>query len=67
MVAVLCLENAYFNPSILNTCIMIVSGAAVYFAVLLISRDVFLLAQVKNVLRKFKKEKIKEENNNEEV
>ena len=67
MVAVLCFENAYFTSSILNTCIMIVSGAAVYFAVLLISRDGFLLAQIKNVLKKFKKEKIKVENNDEEV
>lgn len=55
MVAVLWIENRYFVSNILNTCIMIASGIAVYFAVLLISRDNFLLTQIKNVFKKLKK------------
>ena len=52
MLAVLIMENAKFAPSILNTCIMVISGAAVYFAVLLILKDEFLLGYIKKILHK---------------
>ena len=52
MLAVLIMENAKFVPSILNTCIMVVSGAAVYFVVLFILKDEFLLGYIKKILHK---------------
>ena len=67
MVVVLWIENRYFLPSVLNTCIMIASGAVVYFLALLALRDGFLLTNLKMVFDKFKRKKIKKENKDEEV
>ena len=52
MLVVLVLENQKWESSILNTGIMVVSGATVYFAMLFILRDEFLLGYIKKVLRK---------------
>lgn len=42
----------HLTPSILHTAVIAVCGAAVYFAVLLVVRDEFLLTNVRAVLRK---------------
>lgn len=45
MLVLLVIENHFFTPSILHTCIMIITGGALYFAILLLCRDPFLLGQ----------------------
>lgn len=52
MLALLIFENQKLMPSILNTGIMVVSGAAVYFAVLLGLRDEFFIGYIKKMLHK---------------
>ena len=52
MLAVLILENAKLAPSILNTCIMVISGGIVYFVVLLVLRDEFFMGYIKKMLHK---------------
>lgn len=42
-------------PSILNTAILVVSGALVYFCVLLVLRDEFFISNIKSVLAKIRK------------
>lgn len=44
--------SSIFVPSIIHTIIMIVSGAVLYFSVLLVLRDAFLIDNVKNVYAK---------------
>lgn len=55
MVVALYFENIYLSPSIINTLIMVISGAFVYFLILFIERDAFFITNVKNVLGKIKK------------
>lgn len=45
----------HLTPSILNSIIIAASGAVVYFAVLLVEKDEFLISNIKIVLNKFKK------------
>lgn len=52
MLVVLIMENAKLTSSILNTGIMVVSGAFVYFAILLLLRDEFLWGYIKKILHK---------------
>ena len=52
MLFVLVLENQKLVPSILNTGIMVISGAMVYFGVLLMLKDEFLLGYIKKLLHK---------------
>ena len=52
MLGVLVLESQRLTPTIVNTGIMVVSGATVYFAVLLMLRDEFLLGYIKKLLHK---------------
>jgi O-antigen/teichoic acid export membrane protein len=66
MAILLWLENRWLTSSVLNTCIMIVSGATVYFLALLALRDSFLLTNIKKILAKINK-KIKEEKKDEEI
>lgn len=40
------------TPSVVNTAIIALSGAAVYFMVLLIERDEFFLSNIRNILKK---------------
>jgi O-antigen/teichoic acid export membrane protein len=46
-------ENRYFDPSIINTIIMITSGAIIYFVVLFALKDQFLISNVKSISGKF--------------
>ena len=59
MLVPLYFENKYFAPSMLNTLIMIASGALVYAMVLFILRDDFFLSNVQSVLDRFIKRKDK--------
>ena len=59
MLVPLYFENKYFAPSMLNTLIMIASGALVYAMVLFILRDDFFLSNVQSVLGRFIKRKDK--------
>lgn len=52
MLVVLITENAKLTSSILNTGIMVVSGAFVYFAILLLLGDEFLWGYIKKILHK---------------
>lgn len=52
MLVVLIMENEKLTSSILNTGIMVVSGAFVYFAILLLLRDEFLWGYIKKILHK---------------
>ena len=52
MLIVLILENQNLIPSILNTGIMVVSGAFVYFVILFVLRDEFFMGYIKKVLHK---------------
>ena len=52
MLVVLIFENQMLIPSIINTGIMVVSGGFVYFAVLFVLRDEFLLSYIKKILHK---------------
>lgn len=54
MVVVLYFESKYLTSSIINTFIMVISGATVYFVVLLIIKDDFFLSNIDVVLRKLK-------------
>lgn len=61
MVAALLPLKIVLKPSIINTAIMIVSGAVVYFLALLVMKDDFFMSNVQstlnNIRRKFKKQK----------
>lgn len=48
MLAPVLIENSRLSPSALHTVIMVLSGAAVYFAMLLVLKDDFLLQVIKN-------------------
>ena len=52
MLVVLVLENQKLAPSIINTGIMVISGAFVYFVILFILRDEFFMGYIKKMLRK---------------
>lgn len=52
MLGVLMIENQYLRPSILHTVIMIISGAIVYFATLLMMKDEFMIGYIKKILHK---------------
>ena len=52
MLIVLIFENQNLLPSILNTGVMVVSGALVYFAVLYALRDEFFMGYIKKMLHK---------------
>lgn len=67
MGVLLFVENMFLSPSILNTLIMVVSGVAVYFAVLLLLRDNFVVSNIKAVLGKFRKKTSDEGVNENEV
>ncbi|MCR4660961.1 MAG: polysaccharide biosynthesis C-terminal domain-containing protein [Clostridia bacterium] len=55
MSIVLVFENIYLSSSVLNTFIIIVSGACSYFIVLLLLRDSFLVDNIKNIIGKFRR------------
>ena len=52
MAAVLLFFGKLLSPSIMHTCTMILCGATVYFLILLIMRDEFLLSNIKTIIRK---------------
>lgn len=52
MLLVLFFENHYLSASVLHSCIMIFSGAIVYFVMLFILKDQFFFAYMKQVLQK---------------
>lgn len=52
MALVLSMERRYLEPSILNTFLMIGTGACIYFTVLFVIRDSFLIEHVKAVWNK---------------
>ena len=54
MLLVLFFENHYLSPSVLHSCIMIFSGAIVYFLALFILKDQFFFAYAKQVLQKLR-------------
>lgn len=54
MLLVLFFENHYLSASVLHSCIMIFSGAIVYFIALFILKDQFFFAYVKQVLQKLR-------------
>lgn len=54
MLLVLFFENHYLSPSVLHSCIMIFSGAIVYFIALFILKDQFFFAYAKQVLQKLR-------------
>ena len=57
MFAVLSLENKFFVPSILNTMIMIFTGAFCYFLILTIFKDELLFGCIDKVLKSVKRGK----------
>lgn len=52
MLFVLMIENQIFTPSILHTAYLVVSGVCIYFGMLLILKDEFVLGYVKRIFRK---------------
>ena len=52
MLLLLIVENKYLSPSILHTGLMIISGAGVYFATLILMRDEFTMEYIKKIVRK---------------
>lgn len=52
MLLVLFLENHYLSASVLHSCIMIFSGAIVYFVALLLLKDQFFFSYVRQVMLK---------------
>jgi peptidoglycan biosynthesis protein MviN/MurJ (putative lipid II flippase) len=64
MTVLLWFENGWIPQTFLGTCVMSVSGAFVYFIMLLILRDSLLLSNIKNMFAKVFKRKGEE---NEEV
>ncbi|MDD6743367.1 MAG: flippase [Roseburia porci] len=54
MLLMLFFENHYLSPSVLHSCIMIFSGAIVYFIALFILKDQFFFAYAKQVLQKLR-------------
>lgn len=54
MVGALCIEDVHLTSSIPNTILMIVSGAVVYFVMLLILRDYVFIGCIDLVLKKLK-------------
>lgn len=57
MLVVLKLESYLFKSSIINTLIMIISSACIYFILLVVFRDGFFINNIRNVANKFKKKK----------
>ena len=55
MLIALFFEGRFLSPSIVHTGIMVLTGATLYFVVLLILRDEFLFSNMKTVLGRFKK------------
>ena len=55
MLIALFFEGRFLSPSIVHTGIMVLTGAMLYFVVLLILRDEFLFSNMKTVLGRFKK------------
>lgn len=55
MVGVLAVLNGRLSSGIINTAILVVSGACTYFVVLLISRDQFFLTNMNTVLAKVRR------------
>ena len=53
MLILLFAEKRYLESSIINTLIMVVSGATVYFGILIFMKDEFLFENMKKVLSKF--------------
>lgn len=51
MLAAVRIENFFFCPSVVNTAVMISSGAAVYGLMLLILRDDFFISYLKMIIR----------------
>lgn len=54
MLLVLFLENHYLSASVLHSCIMIFSGAIVYFIALLLLKDQFFFSYVRQVMLKMR-------------
>ena len=54
MVGVLFILNRYLTSGIVNTAILVISGACSYFIVLLVLRDQFFLTNVNTVMAKIK-------------
>lgn len=52
MLALLMLESKYLSATIITTFIMIVSGAALYFGLLLLFGDAFFISNAKSVIKK---------------
>lgn len=57
MLLVLFLENHYLSASVLHSCIMIFSGAIVYFVMLLVLRDRFFSGYLETLIAKLKRRK----------
>lgn len=57
MVFVLWLVRVYLSPSVFHTAVIVVCGAIVYFAALLIMKDEFLLSNARILLKKLKRVK----------
>lgn len=57
MLLVLFLENHYLSASVLHSCIMIFSGAIVYFVMLLVLHDRFFSGYLETLIAKLKRRK----------
>lgn len=57
MLLVLFFENHYLSPSVLHSCIMIFSGAIVYFVMLLVLHDRFFSGYLETLIAKLKRRK----------
>ncbi len=55
MFILLCLESTYFMPTIVSTFVMVFTGAAAYFLILLILKDDFFIDNMHTVLRKIRR------------
>ena len=55
MTLVLLPISKHLSPSVLHTLLMVVTGVAVYFVVLLIERDTFFLSNAANILNQIKR------------
>lgn len=54
MLVVLIVESRFFDPSVINTIIMIVTGAVTYGFVLLVLKDEMIIDMIDSLLRKLK-------------
>lgn len=52
MGTILLLESRYLSSGLLHTCLMIISGATIYFGVLFFIRDSFLMENVNNIVNR---------------